>query len=500
MSIDDPDDQVAAVAAATPSRQAALRSGAIGVAVSVLTQATSTITTIVLARLLVPSDIGLVAAAAVVLGLFEVVSEFGLGASVIRRRHIDDTVLSTTFWTSAGLGLAVVVTAAALSPWLASAVRDERAAGVIALIAAASGLSFVRMVPNGLLKRELQFGAVYGVTAVANVSYAAVTITLAAATDLGPYAIVVGRLVQSVIEAGGSFVASGWRPSARFDRRVLWADAGFNAGFWANGLALYASKNIDYWVVGRAFGAASLGVYYVAYVLPNIIRQRVTWVAQDVLFPSLSRIDDPDRLERGYLEAVRVIALVTYPLMFGLAASADSVVHGLFGERWADAVMPLRLLALGSALDALSAPANSYLLSRGMPARSMQANLTRAVVLLVGALVAVQLDGDLAAIAAVVLAATAAAGWQWMRTVRDVLGVGGRRTFAAITPALAASVVMALLVLALDLAVAWGPLITLGISVVAGGAIYAGVLLLVDRRAVLDDVRELRAVMRRRQR
>lgn len=75
------------------------------------------------------------------------------------------------------------------------------------------------------------------------------------------------------------------------------SDLRFNGGFFATSTASFVSKNVDYWAVSFTLGAAELGTYYVAFVLPNILRQRMTWLASDILFPVMARArHDHDRL------------------------------------------------------------------------------------------------------------------------------------------------------------------------------------------------------------
>ena len=96
----------------------------------------------------------------------------------------------------------------------------------------------------------------------------------------------------------------------------------------SNAVIGFLARNIDYWIVGR-LGVRALGVYYIAYVLPNVLKRRLALAGTEVMFPILSRItDERERFGRAFLDATRFITIAGFPMMFGLAAVADAVVVG----------------------------------------------------------------------------------------------------------------------------------------------------------------------------
>ncbi len=460
-------------------------------------QVGSLITTVVLARLLDTSDIGVVAGAAVVIGLLEVLTDVGFAATVVQRRSVDQVALSTLFWASTGMGALVAVAAAASAPYWADGLGEGRSSGILVAVALLTSATFARSVPNGLLRRAMRWRPFYGLTVAGVAIYGAVAIVLATATDLGPWSIVVGRAAQTAAVTAGTFAAARWRPSLAFDWDTLRADLGFNLGFWGNGLALYGSKNADYWAVGGAYGSATLGVYYVAYVLPNILRQRVTWVAQDVLLPAMSRLEDDAAIVRGYLAAARFLAFVTYPAMVGLACVSSHVVDLFFGERWRAAAGPMAVLALGSAVDATSAAANAVFLARGHPRRSLRANLVRGVVVIAGSGFATRQGHGLTAVAWVVVAGTAAAAVVWQLEVRRELGVTPRSVVVAVGPYACSAIAMAAVVLGLEqlLVSRMSSVVTLGALGLIGAGTYVALGLLVFRAAFVPQLRDLRGMV-----
>ncbi len=120
-----------------------------------------------------------------------------------------------------------------------------------------------------------------------------------------------------------------------FRRRLVGEDFRLAGGLLFNNGLTYGVRNTDYVVVGHLLGAAALGAYYVAYVLPQILRLRVTWAAGAVMFPVLARSQsDPRRTQQVYDHTHLLLAWVGFPAMVGLAVLAEPVVRVFFGPQW----------------------------------------------------------------------------------------------------------------------------------------------------------------------
>ena len=486
-------------------RAAALSGGRLGAVSAGLSQLLSVATTVALARLLTPHDIGVVASATIVIGLFEFLVEVGLGASLVQRDSVDRRVLSTMFWSSIALGLFVAAAGAGTAPLTASMIGNRDVAPYIAAVAAITAAAFASVVPGAILQRDLRYGAIYGGKIAAAAGQSLTAIALAALTGLGAWSIVAGRLVQVAVEWVWVTGATRWRPSLEFDTGVVRRGVRFSAGYWGNTLASYVSKNADYWLVGRTAGSGPLGLYYVAFVLPNVVRQRMTVVAQDVLFPLLTRVQgDRERLANAYVRTAQLVTFVAYPTLLGIAVLSNRVVNLFFGSNWQGAVVPMRVLAVAAAVEVLTPLGTVVFLARGEPARNLAVNGVRLAVLAIGLGVAAAVGG-LTAVAAAVLASSLAAAAYGQIQVTRRLGIPVLRVAGAVLPMAGGAVAMVVVVRAGDVAVPWAPgsPIALAVLVALGTLVYAAAGLLLFRplfRSFVRDVAEMALPRRRRSR
>lgn len=466
-----------------------------GVLSSVVEQVVGAAVTAVLARLLVPRELGLVAGATVVIGLFALLTRVGVLPGIVRRRTFDHRAASTAFWGAALLGGAGTLLAAVTAPWTAAAMGMPRAAGLVAGLSLMIVLGLLANVVQGVALRSLQYRVVYGSDVLAALGYAGAAVVAAGPLELGAWSIVVGRLVGAGVRLAALLAGARWRPVAAFDLSTLREDAGFNAIVLGSQVTGFASKNADYWVVGRAFSPAALGVYYVAYVVPTILRQRLTWLANELLFPALVRVRDRGGDVLGaHAEAVRLLTFVSMPALFGMALVAGDVAKVAFGERWAGAGPPMAALAVAAAVEVVTQVDTTLFLSVGRPRRTLVVNLVRLVVLAVLLPVAVW-RGGLVDIALAVLASGVAAQAVAQHAMADDFGVRTAGLARVLAPSVVPTAVMAAAVgavlVAMDGLPSW---VRLAVAVVVGVAVFGGAALALFRTETLTSLRQVRAL------
>ena len=189
---------------------------------------------------------------------------------------------------------------------------------------------------------------IQGITALLE---SALAVILAVFTDLGYWALVIAMLVQLIVNESIIFMVSKWRPKFIFSKESF----SYLFRFGINGLGFsvtnYLRQNLDYLLVGRLLGTYTLGLYEFAYRIPHLIQNRISRPVGSVVFPSFSKIQDDNRaLVRGYCRVVKYVSLISFPLLFGLAAVAHLAVPIVWGDQWLPIITPLRLLCLCAAL------------------------------------------------------------------------------------------------------------------------------------------------------
>jgi O-antigen/teichoic acid export membrane protein len=160
---------------------------------------------------------------------------------------------------------------------------------------------------------------------------------------------------------------------------------GFGSHLLIIGLMAFVIFNIDQLVVGRVLGVAVLGIFFVSVKFGRALGEQVSVTVNKVLFPTMARMKDSiEHLKVGYVQSLRMIAIIAVPLSLGLSALSPLLVEVVLGKDWRTASIPIAILSIQGLLNALILPASNVLISIGKPKyMSMQATV-QAVAMVVG--------------------------------------------------------------------------------------------------------------------
>lgn len=255
---------------------------------------------IVLARLLSPSDFGLLAMAGVFVALGDALVAQGFGTAITQREELEPEHESTAFWTNmlAGIGLGGLLYAAALS--LARLYGQQELTPVIRWLSLALPLRGAVAVPVGLLQRRFEFRAL-AIRAVSAALAGGVAGVLAAVAGWGVYALVVQQLVGASLDVIVVWSAAAWWPRLAFSMRHLKDLIGFSAYLLASGLLGLLSRRADDFLIGLVLGDVALGIYAVAYRGLQILEQVLAKTGTVVAFSAFSRLQgQPERMREAF--------------------------------------------------------------------------------------------------------------------------------------------------------------------------------------------------------
>jgi O-antigen/teichoic acid export membrane protein len=309
---------------------------------------------VLLARLLAPSDFGLVALASIVLGVLRPLGNLGLANALVQRRNLSDRDVRTAFTFSVLLGLVLAAAIAIAAPVGASIMREPRVVAVLRVLSLGFAFQGASIAAGGLLRRQLHFKQQFFIEVGSYlVGYAGVALTLAI-SGYGVWSLVIGGLCQTLLVTCGllAVVRHSVRPLVA--TRELGELLHFGVGSSAAAFVNYLAVNGDSFVVGRWLGPSSLGLYNRSYALMNLPYSYVASVMSSVLFPALARVqEEPDRLRRAYLILTQLTAMIAAPAMGILAVGAPHLVRTLYGPQWNGVVVPLQILCAAGYFRAL---------------------------------------------------------------------------------------------------------------------------------------------------
>jgi PST family polysaccharide transporter len=328
-------------------------------------QAIQFVISIVLARILLPQDYGLLAMAVVFIGFLSIFTTMGFGPVVIQRREVSNSLLNSLYYATVVFAgcMAIVTTAAApLCAWI---YRDPRVMSVMAALGISFLLSAPGVIPSAQLNRQMKFGRIAVAELASVVINGAVAISLAV-TGWGVWALVIGSQAGATTGTVLYHVLAHWRPRLIFHLSEVRIALNFGANVTGFSVVNYFARNADQFIIGAFLGAGPLGFYSLAYGIMLKPRDAVTGMLMRVLFPAFSRMqDDDERLKAAYLRACGAIAFVTFPMMLGLLAVAQPFVQVVLGEKWLPAVPLICLFAPLGAIQSVWSGVGNVFLAKG---------------------------------------------------------------------------------------------------------------------------------------
>jgi PST family polysaccharide transporter len=289
---------------------------------------------LILARLLSPSDFGVVAMASVFTGFASIFRDLGTGAAVIQRRELTAGLLDSVFWLNVAVGAGISILLAALAPAIAGAMHEAKVTEVLWLLALSFPIASLGLVPQALLERASRFRRIALIEFCAAFT-GIVTAVVAAVAGWGVYSLVSQTVVAVTVATAGMWAASAWRPGRQFSFARIREVAAFSGNLVGFNTFNYFARNADTLLIGRFLGATDLGFYNVAYSLMMLPLRTISLAAGRALIPALSRIqDDRQRLMQGYVRAAAAVFLITAPMTLGLFALREPFVVAVLGSSW----------------------------------------------------------------------------------------------------------------------------------------------------------------------
>lgn len=326
----------------------------------------------VLARLLDPKDFGLVAMVTAITGVFSLFKDAGLSMATIQRLTITHEEMSTMFWLNMLVGVVLASLLVAIAPFIAQFYHEPRLFWVVVALSFDFIFTGAAAQHSALLQRQMRFGAVATIDMLTLLVGIVVVISLAA-EGWGYWALVGQAVVSPAVNAVCTWVFARWVPGMPSRKVGIKSMVRFGGMVSLNGLVIYIAYNLEKVLLGRFWGAESLGVYGRAYQLINIPTENLNSSIFGVAFSALSRIqDDPGRQNRYFLKGYSLLLTLTLPITLACAVFADDMVFVILGQKWKDAAPIFRLLAPTIFIFALINPFGWFLLSSGRAERSLK--------------------------------------------------------------------------------------------------------------------------------
>ncbi|MDM8520988.1 lipopolysaccharide biosynthesis protein [Anaerolineales bacterium HSG6] len=450
--------------------------------------------TLTLARILVPSDFGIIAVIDIVINVTQVFRDLGLGRALIHRTGNMEKASNTIFFLVITWGFCLSMIIILCADYIAMFFSTPETTSIIQIMATTIFISSIGLVPATILEKNLAFNKKVVPEIVPVLIYACLAVILAS-VGFGVWSIVWARVLQSILTTVLLWLACDWRLTIEFDYQLALETLQYGQHVIAASALTVAFLYIDNAYIAHHLGMTSLGYYAFAFMLANLPMQSVTPIISKVTFPSYVQLrDDRAKLIRAYLQSIKLTALITFPATFGLAILVDDVILLLYADKWVNSIVLVQILCFYALFRSVGALPGSVLYTIGKHHVIPRFMVVYILFLLLCLWPATLLWGTIG-VAITMTSVMIVGSTVWLIAVNYYLQISTKQFITTIFPQTIASITMTFILLYLNRFIT-GSIGAIILMVLTGVIVYTFMILWLTKGQVYKDVMDILITLR----
>lgn len=352
-------------------------------------QLVSFIVSIVLARLLMPEDYGLVAVMMIFIAIAEVFVTSGLGTSLVQKKEADEVDFSSIFWINIIFSLCLYFVFFLVAPFISGFYDLPELTPVLRVFAIRLPIAAINSIQNAYVSKKMDFKKFFFATIIGTVCSAVIGITLAL-KGFGVWALVCQNLTNSIVDTIVLFFIISWKPKFVISLNRAKPLIQYGWKILTTDLIGVSFNQIQSFIIGKKYTTSDLAYFQQGKKLPDLLNNNIINTLSAVLFPAMSNTSDIEQIKEIRRKSLRMLEYVMFPLMFGLIAVADNLVLVLFTEKWAFAIPYVRIVCLDSLIGILGTTLIQEIKAIGRSDITLKMELIKKPVFLVVVLISMQ--------------------------------------------------------------------------------------------------------------
>lgn len=325
----------------------------------------------VLSRFIGPEEFGLFTMAMIFLGVFQIIATGGFAQAAIQHADPSEDQLSFLFIFGLVVAFAIAALICAGAPFVARFYDEPRIVAITIALTPSFILTAAGSIPTALLQRQMRFVEIAWIEALSGLVGTALGIVLAL-LGYSYWSLVAAAVAWPATATLSAWVLSGWRPRWPTVTRDVVPMLKYGTTLMVNGLVVFASYNSEKILLGRVWGASTLGIYSRASQISAMPTALIGQATISIAFSALSRLqDNPEHQRRYFSSFYLLVNAITVPVSIFCFAFAPDVIDTLLGRGWEQAHSVLRMLAPSILVLGMINPPGALLMATGRQNRSL---------------------------------------------------------------------------------------------------------------------------------
>ncbi|RKY32240.1 MAG: hypothetical protein DRP76_02625 [Candidatus Omnitrophota bacterium] len=335
--------------------------------------------TVIVARLLSPSDFGLFGLACLAMEILQTFTETGMRTALIQRKEKTEGYLNTAWTINLLRNILIFSLLFFGAPFIAkffnnlSAVPLIKVVGIIMIIRGLTNIGTVYFI------KELDFRKHFVLRTVGIIVNVVVTLTLAFILR-NAWALVWGYLAQSVTNCIASYILHPYRPKLQLELPKAKELLNFGKWIFGSSIVIFLATQGDDILVGKILGIKALGLYTMAFAIANLVATEITHLISQVTFPAYSKLQsDTEKLRKAFFKTLQLISFITIPIACCIFLFSFDFVNIFLGVKWLPMIPALKILAISGLIRATTATGGCLFASVGKPELDFKMNVCRLI-------------------------------------------------------------------------------------------------------------------------
>lgn len=345
---------------------------------------------LILAKILLPEQFGLLAMCSIFIAVANAASELGMGAALIQKK--EDSVAQNMYPTAFISGiiwgcflyLLMSFLVGPVAAWFYHEPFLNYLIPALSISVIITPLSFIHHV---ILVRKMDFKSLAKILNTSSV-LAGVAAIIFALLGAGVWSLVIHQVLSPLLALLFYFYIVRWTPKLSWNKQHFRAIFGFGA--YATGTRVFSTftYNVDNLLIGKLLGSSTLGAYSLAFNLTETLRQTLSKIINNVMFPVFGKNqDNSEKLKNYFLNIIKINAILIYPVMGFLLLFSHEIIFFIFGDKWKDAVVPIQILSVAMMIHLMINSFASLLRGIGKPELEMKIIMALTILVLIPGLI-----------------------------------------------------------------------------------------------------------------
>lgn len=311
----------------------------------ILAQGVSFVLSIILARILMPNEYGIIAMVMVFINIANVFTSTGFGESLVQKKNADDLDFSTVFYCTLSLSVVIYIILFICAPYIADFYHTKEIVLVLRVLSLKIIFSSIATVQHAYVQKQMIFKKFFFSTLGGTIVSGVLGIMLAYA-GAGVWALVAQYLINTIIDIIVLFVTVPWRPRLLFSLDRAKCLMNFGWKLVAANLINAVYNELRSLIIGRSYSSAALAYYNKGNQIPALAITNIDTAIGTVVFPAMSEAENKERLKAIGRRAMKTTSYIILPIMIGLIVVSRPLIILLLTEKWENCIIFMQILCL----------------------------------------------------------------------------------------------------------------------------------------------------------